>query len=306
MKFQLTFLFILFFQLLLFSQEKKGKENLLDIIDISQIQIRTMKQCADLDSIKRKQIISDSVYRPYSEFWNGYVGGENSTIKWMNNAIPHLPDFLKRNNDVQASLLKSQLNEINRKMYRFTGHKATGKWYIAYGPAWTDLGGLGKMAMLIDLSHESNSTNERVVKMFPHELTHQIMTLSNPSEDNTALSVILGEGFAVYINQKFWKDKYTLAENLGYSEKELKTCEEEWSFINDYFLANQSSTNQSVIDSFRNRSVKLKPELPGAIGYYIGYRITEQYVKLYGKNAWKDIFVKSPKEIISLIKKRNK
>jgi hypothetical protein len=67
---------------------------------------------------------------------------KNSTIKWMNNAIPHLPDFLKRNSDVQASLLKPQLNEINRKMYRFTGHKATGKWYIAYGPAWTDLGGL--------------------------------------------------------------------------------------------------------------------------------------------------------------------
>lgn len=51
---------------------------------------------------------------------------------------------------------------------------------------------------------------------------------------------------------------------------------------------------------FRSRNSKLQNDLPGAIVYYIGYRIVEQYVQKFGANAWKDVFTKAPKEIYTL------
>src|SRR5690606_6426962 len=96
--------------------------------------------------------------------------------------------------------------------------------YIVYGPAWANLGGLSGGTMFIDLSHSSNRTNEAVMMMFPHEITHQIMSNVNPHYDTTALGSIINEGFAVYMNELYWQEKYTLAEHLGYTAAELDAC----------------------------------------------------------------------------------
>jgi uncharacterized protein YjaZ len=182
-------------------------------------------------------------------------------------------------------------------MTKLTGFEPRGKWYIVFGPAWTDMGSLGDFAMLIDLSHENNSSNEKMMRSFPHELTHQIMTNVNKNKEDSAISPIIGEGFAVWMNQKYWGKRYTLAQNLGYTDSELQACDKSIEALKKMLLANKYSTDKDVIDAFRNRSQKPAHTLPGAIGYYLGYRIVEAYVKKNGKNSWKDVFVKSPREI---------
>jgi hypothetical protein len=253
-----------------------------------------------MDSLARSTVYKDSLYTPYSEFWNGYLGNGDDVAGWLDDARELLPEWQKKNQILDGKLLTKQFREVAKQMTKLTGYTPKGKWYIVYGPAWTDLGGLGDVAMLIDLAHTSNSSNEHILRMFPHELTHQIMTNVNPHTDSTALSSIIGEGFAVWMNQKYWGKKYTLAENLGYSDEELQLCDKNRDALKKFLFTNAFSTDAAMIDVFRNRGEKLNEKLPGAIGYYLGYLVVDAYVEKFGKNAWKDLFVKSPKEIYEL------
>ena len=275
-------------------------QNTLEIYDISQKQIELMRKYKTAELPVRNKVFVDNVYAPYKQFWEGYLGNGDKVAKWMNEAIKQLPEFEKKNKAINGKKLIKQFRQVAKEMTKLTGYEPKGKWYIVYGPAWTDLGSLGDFAMLIDLSHESNSSNERIMKMFPHELTHQIMTNVNKHKDESAISSIVGEGFAVWMNQKYWGKKYTLAENLGYTESELQACDKNIESLKKMFLANKYSTDKDIIDAFRNRSQKPSESLPGAIGYYLGYRIVEAYVQKNGANSWKDIFVKSPREIYEM------
>ncbi len=287
-------LFLIFSVLV--ATQSRSQQNL-QLFDISQTQLRLMRQYKDADSLTRTKVFLDSIYTPYQEFWNGYMGDGENLTEWMNKAIKILPQFEKRNANVDGERLIGQFREVAKNMKQLTGYNPKGKWYIVYGPGWTDMGGLGDFAMLIDLSHRSNSSNDQIVRTFPHELTHQIMTNVNKHHDTSAITPIIGEGFAVWMNQLYWKDKYTLAQNLGYTPEELKLCDDSIATVRKYFSVNKYSTDKSVIDFFRNRSAHLNDKFPGAIGYYIGFKIVDAYVKKNGKDSWKDIFKKSPKEI---------
>lgn len=293
MKHHLLLIFIFFF-CTLYSQ------NSLELTDLSQTQIGLMQRYQHSDSITRKKVFTDSVYTPYKEFWNGYLGNADDVSSWMNDAMKLLPEWKIKNETIDGKLLVKHFREVAEKMTQLTGYSPKGKWYIVYGPAWTDLGGLGDFAMLIDLAHKSNSSNERILRMFPHELTHQIMTNINPHHDSSAVGSIIGEGFAVWMNQKYWGKKYTLAENLGYSEEELQFCDKNITALKQFLVSSIYSTDEAIINVFRNRSDKLNEKLPGAIGYYMGYLIVEAYVQKFGPESWKDIFLKSPKEIYEL------
>lgn len=280
------------------AQNKKNNE--LQIFDISQIQIRLMSQYKNTDTILRAKVFKDSIYKPFSGFWDGYVGGAENMVSFLNGAMPRLPEMIRRNEAIDGKKIVSQLNDVNREMKKLTGYEAKGKWFIAFGPGYTDLGGLGDYAMLIDLSHESNSSNERILKMFPHELTHQIMSNVNKAPDDSAINSIVGEGFAVYMNQMYWGKKYTVAENLGYTESELQICDKNEAVLKNFLKQNAFSNDENMIDVFRSRNTKLNDNLPGAIGYYLGYKIVESYVQKFGASSWKDVFVKSAKEIYLL------
>lgn len=270
----------------------------LQIIDVSQAQIRLMNACKDKDSAACAGIFADSLYKPYYEFWSGYVGEEKDFTDWMiGEAMPAIKLYNERNNAIDGTKLLKQFDEIKKRMKKLTHYSPEGKWYIVYGPAWTDLGGLLGGIMLIDLSHEHNNSNDNIVSIFPHELTHQIMSNVNKNIDTTALGPVIGEGFAVFMNQLYWKDKYSPAQNLGYTEDELRQCEMEQETIKKYFNENKFSSDKNIIDSFRNRGAHITKNLPGAIGYYIGYQIVKSYVNKHGKQSWKDVFVKTPMEI---------
>lgn len=269
----------------------------LKVYDISQKQLRLMQKEQNRDSIYRNKVLINSLYTPYAKFWNGYLGDAKEVAKWLDGAMVNLPKWKAKNRDIDGKKLLIQLRKIAKEMTVLTGYQPKGDWYIVYGPAWTDLGGLGDFAMLVDLAHENNNSNDKIASMFPHEVTHQIMTNINKVKDTVALASIIGEGFAVWMNQKYWKDKYSLAQNLGYSQAELVACDIYLEKLKVFFEKNKYATDKEMIDVFRNRGIKLNEKLPGAIGYYLGYRLVESYVKKNGADSWKDIFIKSPDEI---------
>lgn len=281
---------------LMIAQWAQSQQQLV-VADISAVQLRVMEKTIHLDSVKRTKIFIDSIYTPYQQFWNGYLGDGPAVADWLNSSLPVLTQWKEKNKMINGVQLLSELNQVAGNMQKLTGYKAYGNWYIVFGPAWTDLGGLGNFAMLIDLAHKSNSSNEQVMRMFPHELTHQIMTNVNKNKDSTAIESIIGEGFAVWMNQYYWKQKYTLAENLGYSVEGLAICENNLEKLKAFLTANKFSTDNNIIDAFRNRGTRLNAQLPGAIGYYLGYKVIEAYVHKFGEQSWKDVFTKSPRYI---------
>lgn len=282
---------VLLSSIFVFSQKK------LTVDDIAQKQLLLMEKYKESDSVSRKKIFAEELYTPYKQFWNGYLGNENDVTEWLNKSMTKLPEWQQKNKTLNGKQLLKQFKQVANNMKKLTGYAAYGKWYIVYGPAWTDLGGLGDFAMLIDLAHENNTSNSNIVKLFPHELTHQIMTNTNPHKDSTAISPIIGEGFAVWMNQKYWGKKYSLADNLGYTEEQLKSCDKNIEIIKKFFTENKYSSDKNIISVFRSRNDKLNNKLPGAIGYYIGYKIIDAYVKKHGENSWKNVFTKSPREI---------
>lgn len=272
-------------------------QNKLQVYDISRQQLRVMEKYKGLDSASRARIFIDSIYTPYKDFWNGYAGNADDVAGWLADALTSIPEWQKKNKLISGTVLSRQLRKVAKELQKMTGYAPAGRWYIVYGPAWTDLGGLGDFAMLIDLAHASNSSNEKIGQLFPHELTHQIMTHVNKHKDTTAISTIIGEGFAVWMNQQYWKNKLTLADNLGYTSTELELCDKNIATLKNFLATNKYSADKGMINVFRNRSEKLNDKLPGAIGYYLGYKIVESYVQKNGANSWKDIFIKSPREI---------
>lgn len=273
----------------------------LQFFNVAEKQIKCLNVSKNLDSVATRKLYLDSLYFPYQQFWSGYIGDEDSFVQWMMTDARHFETYLnERFQAVDGTQLLKYYNLIQDSLHLLSGYKAVGTWYIIFGPGWTDLGSLGTGEMLIDLSHENNHSAEQIMQILPHELTHQIMDNVNKHTDTTALGPILGEGFAVYVNELYWQNKYTTAHNLGYSEDELLACREYATIIQDYFKKHKFSTNPEVINTFRNRGIKIDDHLPGAIGYYIGYEIIKKYVSRHGPQSWKDVFIKSTQDIYTL------
>ena len=92
------------------------------------------------------------------------------------------------------------------------------------------------------------------------------------------------------MNQLFYGKKYALADYLQHGPVELKYCMENDSMIFrklEPFLFTNSPDHARAL---ANRGEKIFKDGPGAIGYYVGYRICSEYVKRNGKESWKDIY----------------
>lgn len=269
-----------------YSQQSK-----FEIINLARLEIKIIDNFfIETDSIKNRNLIINKLFTPHKNFWNSYMGSKNEFIEWYENNM-----LQYKNKKINAKKLSRELKKIKYTISEMTGYKPVGTWYIIYGAAWTDLGGLADGTMLIDLAHKNNFSIEQITKFFPHELSHQVYFNQNRFNDSTALKSIIDEGLAVYVNQIYWENKYSLAENLGFSENELKKCIENENLIKEFFDINKFSTDKKIINQFRSRNFSILPKkLPGAIGYYIGYNIVKNYVKKNGKDSWKKIYTESP------------
>lgn len=244
------------------------------------------------DSVIRRRFL-DQTYIPYAEFWKGYVG--DSTVYYDEVIRPLLKDSLGMLNRVARFYAEAHIdhyfNETARALGKLSGLQAQGTWYIVFGHGVTDMGGFGGGVMVLDLSNRIN-TLEHVKLILPHEINHQIYDLS-VAEDTTARGLYrcVNEGFAVYMNQVVLKKKYSLREYLMYTPEELMYClnNEKNIFTKLKPFLFTGKRDHALALASRGEKV-FKNGGPGAIGYFIGYRICEAYVSRQGPNSWKDIY----------------
>lgn len=288
----------------------------LEIIDLTQKQLYFYNKYIEVDSIERVQVFRDSLYYPYKDVWNGYLGKIETFDAVANYYGIKIIDQINEKNksfyteDKDKNLLEAFF-EIREGMKALTGHTAKGKWFLLYGPGIANLGGVGNDIFFIDFSFPENKALPSIINWFPHELNHQIYGNLNKDTSINVLELCINEGLAVYVNKLYWNTyggdrSYTKAMSLGYSEQELENAQQEWDDILSYFEENYSSSDSHIKNSFGSRSKVLKDKLPGAIGYYIGYQIIENYVARYGPDSWKDIYTMNRNEVLNKSETLNK
>jgi hypothetical protein len=280
-------------------QSNDAPKNDIEIIDISQKQLSLMNKYRDLAVSERNLIFLDSIYRPYSYMWNGYLGNEDKFIKWLNEiAFRELSDYNQRAIKLDLIKLNNYFHSTVDSMRALTGLSPLGKWYIFYGPKWTNLGGFSDGTMLIDLANKYNNKFETIVRFFPHEINHQIYSTTVPTSSNVVLSRILDEGFACYVSFIFNQGKTRIFEELDYTKKEYNLCLSNHADIISIFKQYYLSTDKNLAEDFADRNYKFNKKYAGALGYYIGFKIVESYVNYNGKDSWKDIYRLSPEIVL--------
>ncbi len=239
-----------------------------------------------------------NVYDPYIDFWGPYIGNKRSFIKWVQSKLFSKNHPVYKNADALLSLdIEKIFTNTVKKFESFSGKYPKGTWYLIYGPGWTNMGGLKNGIMLLDFSR-MNPTNEEISFLLPHELNHQVYHDEYIDEDdNTVLYSIINEGFASYFNYIFWDKKFSQAKAVAYSEDEWNWCLLHEKEIFDKAQKYLNSSNKNDIELFNFRKKKFLNWGPGAIGYFIGFRICQSYIKTNGKNSWKDIYQMSVSEV---------
>jgi uncharacterized protein YjaZ len=273
----------------------------LKIIPLYKTQFKFLHEINNIQSDAKRKILIESLYKPHRELWESYVRDEEYFFKWIHtSSLKKLDEYQAKVNEIEIYDLPHLLEATALKMSTLTGHFPQGKWYLVFGPGYTDLGGLGNGIMLVDFSNK-NINFDHIKFLLPHEFNHQIYDKTNPSDPNSATGLyrIINKGFASYINYIYWDRKYSPAKNLLYSEEEFQWCmnHEIEIFLNaeKYFF----SRTKADTDNFGNRMKKLMKNGPGAIGYFIGFRICEKYVEKFGDDSWKDIYTMNVLEILN-------
>lgn len=274
-------------------------ENEIEVIDISQTQIRLMNEYCNSPISIRNKILTDSIYEPYKYLWNGYLGNEEDFKDWLNKtAFNELEKYNEKAKNIDLAKLNEYFTQTVQSMSEFTENEPKGKWYVFYGPKWTNLGGFDDGTMLIDLAHSSNNTIDDIRKFFPHEINHQIYSNTNKVDNDAVLNRIIDEGFACYVSYLFHEKRTTKAQELGYTQNEFEIISNQHKKILELLANNYKSNDKELANNFANRAYRFSEDYPGAIGYYIGFRIVEEYVKQNGENSWKEIYNLKPKTVL--------
>lgn len=264
----------------------------LTVYNIFKQQVKVMYEQAGASEQNWRAAMLSNSYNPYKELWEGYVGGQDRYLQIMGKLRN---DSLSMIDSKTSAFLQQHLPSFIEKtatdIFTYSGLKAEGKWCFLFGSRVTDMGGLGGGLMVLDMSHPINSI-DHIVRMLPHEINHQVYDFSVAADTSArGLYRCVNEGFAVYVNQKILGDSIPLQDYLMYTSGELAFCRENEKMIFEKLRPFLFTSNPDHALALASRSDKIfKNGGPGAIGYYIGYRIVEAYVEKHGPNSWTDIY----------------
>jgi hypothetical protein len=235
-------------------------------------------------------------YIPYSEFWKPFGNDSLGYISdYVLNNTFDFSELSKRINEIAYIDIGSIFERIIVDMENSSGYKVKGNWYIGFNEKSCDLGGDGK-TMLIDLNHD-NFSIQHIIETLPHEFCHQIFRDQNYKDTMfySGLGLTLNEGLATYVGYIYGDSLAHKA--LMFSEKEYEWCNENEDMI---FRAAESmffSRDWQVVSQYFSPDKKIYEHGPSKLGYFVGFRMCQKYIKKYGRDSWKDFFRYSLTEI---------
>lgn len=240
---------------------------------------------------ERTAALVAEVYRPYAQFWSGYVGDERRFAA-------RVADRLLKGRDPRlASPLQAAWGDsiaaFTERVAQLTGRQPPcSDWFVVFGPGWANLGGLSTGMMLVDFFGMGTAAAQNFRYTMPHEVQHLVFGAFHRDDPDggTVLGSIIGEGFATWFAWLFWKGEQSPAAALGYSENELKRALEHEGQIWARARTELTSRERDVQQRYRAAGTRMWRGGPGKIGYFIGYRIVEAHVAKHGPDSWRQLY----------------
>jgi hypothetical protein len=259
-------------------------------------------------------MIVRNVYLPHKKLWDScyaqifgdenanYFNNEKGMVKWNktlfdNNKI----DFIEKTKiitDVNLNkLIKTNLEKFNRLI----PYPPSAKISILFAPiTGIGFGGCNSQQFAFELNNKSLDIYYTLEKGFPHELNHLVYEKfrNNDIDKSSALSQTIDEGFACYFTYVFFDKKipeYETVENMTNENWDWFIKHEKEIFIKTKSYFSDSSGNNPLL---RNDKLKLFPDAPKSLNYWLGFRIISKYVEKYGKDSWKHIYELTAKEVL--------
>ncbi|RQO36678.1 hypothetical protein DBR39_16495 [Chryseobacterium sp. KBW03] len=161
-------------------------------------------------------------------------------------------------------------------------------------------GGCNDEQFALELNNKGLDILYALEKGLPHELNHIVYEHFRKADldGESALSQTIDEGFACYFAYVFFDrkiGKYEAVENMTQENWAwyIKNEKEIFTKLKPYF--SDTSGNNPLL---RNDQLKLFPEAPKSINYWLGFRIIEKYVEKHGSDSWKDVYNMTPKDLL--------
>jgi hypothetical protein len=258
--------------------------------------------------------IVQKVYLPHKKLWDscyGVIFGDENAhlfnnpkgmIEWNKTLYKeNKKEFEDRANIVLNIDIKKRFTETLNRFNKMVPYQPKAKISLLFTPiTGISFGGCNAEQFALELNHKNVSIQYSLEKALPHELNHLVYEHFRQGDSNggTALSQTIDEGFACYFTYVFFDHKMKKYEAVENMTKEnwawyLKHEKEIFTTLKPYF--SDHSGNNPLL---RNDKLKLFPDAPKSMNYWLGFRIIEKYVEKNGPDSWKDVYQLSADDLL--------
>ncbi|SHM23435.1 Predicted Zn-dependent protease [Chryseobacterium carnipullorum] len=260
-------------------------------------------------------MIVSKVYLPHRKLWDSCYGAifgedngkmfnnEKGMMDWNRTLLEKEKSLIVERTNLLLKLNIDKLLKTNLKKFnRLVPESPTAKMSIVLTPFdGIGFGGCNFEQFALELNNKSLDIDHTLNKGLPHELNHLVYEKyrNKRSDKDTALSQTIDEGFACYFTYIFFDRKitpYEAVENMSKAEWEwFMKHEKEIYTKNRSYFSDKSGDNPLL----RNDKLKIFPDAPKSLYYWLGFRIISKYVEKYGADSWKDIYKLTPEEVLA-------
>ncbi len=292
-------------------------EKIPDSISIEKITVHNLFKSqilAHKDQNFDSVMVVQKVYLPHRKLWDscyGMIFGEENGKKFNNKSgmiawnktlmNQDKPLIIERTNTISSLNLSRMITNNLKKFNTMVPYHPAAEVSIVFTPFdGIGFGGCTADQFALELNHKSLDISYTLEKGLPHELNHLVYEKfrNSRSDKDSALSQTIDEGFACYFTYVFFDEKiqpYEAVENMTKANWDWYTAHEKEIYTKTKaYLADTSGDNPLL----RNDRIKLFPEAPKTLYYWLGFRIVSKYVEKFGKESWKDLYKLSPQEVL--------
>ena len=133
--------------------------------------------------------------------------------------------------------------------------------------------------------------------VMPHELNH--LLFSRPEASGSLLYRMIDEGFASFVADEYWGAGLSPADALGYTEDQWRWAVEHETELWQQALPHLESGDRKILDRFSAVNQRVIEGAPGKIGYFLGYRIVEDFVRRNGSMSWRKLYEMPLQELVA-------
>lgn len=291
-------------------------EKVPDSVKVENIVIKNLfkhQLLANRDTQYDSTRIVKNVYLPHKKLWDscyGVIFGDENAhlfnnpkgmITWNKSLYEkNKQDFENKANTVLSIDLKKQLKQTLTKFNKLVPYKPTAKISLIFTPITGIIfGGCNNDQFALELNYKGADLLYTIEKGLPHELNHMVYEHFRNADPNrnTALNQTIDEGFACYFTYEFFDRKIPKYETVSISQQDwnwfIKNEKKLYTELKPYF-SDTSGKNPLL----QNDKIKLFPDAPKNINYWMGFRIIEKYVEKNGPDSWKDVYQLSVRDLL--------